>query len=518
MNLFNFLKSKAGKLVMGTPQIAVLTIGAAGLVASAAYNVGSQQGEKERSLRSLTAINSSYNYEGLNRHSDGMLSSMNIQNRAGSKGVAVGADRERLEGYSSKNDFGVSAAENLGNRVSVAGVGSAAATSATDGLGSGGVDMLEIPAGTASARSSAPGVNAGGVSQGALGGSVSGANGATSGSNPSGTLASASMARASGNAFNAAAGSMGGTHSSSASRGGSSSRGSGTEGYSFSGSMPSGSNIVSSYADAGLGRGGRGSSFIAGGKNSKVGKGRRTFSEQNDLKDISKRSADAARNSTRAANEGSRAFLAGTQNSGGMTIESGEETAATGSADFETPTNKKLKSIGDWGNKEDEKGKERSKDRNDLAKWLMITFFTTIVAIPLGFYLIKAGKESKGFWGIALIVAGCAVLAAAAGIAITTIAKAGHYAHKWEGGILSTLSGVLGGISVAALALTAAAALSYKAGAEKQNPLTRFVSKFIPGAKKLAISQVVSKGTELASNGINEEVQKDAQKDSAKKK
>lgn len=511
MNLFNLLKNRAGKFVMGAPQIAVLTIGAAGLVASAAYNVGSAQGEQAKALRSLSSISSSYNYEGLNRRADGMLSSMNIQNRAGNKGVAVGADRERLEGNRSKNDFGISAADNLGSRISVPGAGSAASTSATDGLGSGGVDMVEIPAG-ASSRASAPGVPVGGVAQGAFNGQGTGSAAATG--NSGGKLASASMARASGNAFNAAEGSMGGVSSSRSSGGrGSSSGSGGSDGYNFSGSMPSGSNIVSSYADAGLGRGGHGSTFIAGGKNSKVGKGRRTFSEQNDLKDISKRSADAARTSTRAANEGSRAFLAGTQNSGGMSIESGGETATTGSADFETPTNKKLKSIGGWGNKEDEKGKERSKDRNNLIKLLMGAFFATVVAIPFGHMLITNGRQAGGFWGIAMIIAGCALIAAALAMSIWACVAAGKFASKWGGGFLSTMTGILGGVCIAALGVALAAAFS-----NQDSKFAQFIAKYIPGAKSLAIGQIVSKGGELAKNEVNKELQKDAQKDSSNKK
>lgn len=510
MNLFNLLKNKTGKLVMGAPQVAILAIGAAGLVSSAAYNVGSQQGKQAKEQRSLSSISSSYNYDGLNRRADGMLSSMNIQNREGRKGVAVGADRERLEGNRSNNDFGLSAADNLGRRVSVPGAGAAAATSATDGLGSGGVDMVEINAGSSS-RASASGVNVGGVSQGAYG-NPQAAAGAASG-NSGGQLAHASMARASGNAFNAASGSMGGgsVGGSSGGRGGASGApSSGSEGYQFSGAMPSGSNVVSMHGDSAGGRVGS-SQFMAGGRGAAVGKGRRSLRDkENDLKDISKRSADAAKNSHRSANEGARAFLASSQNSGGMSIESDAETTKGSSADFSTPTNRKLKAIGDWGNAVDKTAEERAKDRNNLGKLLMWSFFATVVAIPLGYLLISSGKDS-GIWGIVKIIAGCLVIAAAIGVAIALCVKSGQYASKWGGEFISTMGGIFGGISIAALGLTIAAAFS-NAG----STLAKFFDKIMPTAKSLAIGEALSKGTEVLSKEASKSAEKN-QKTNSKK-
>ena len=244
MKILNFLTNKAGKLVIGGTQIAVLTVGAAGLFSSTMFSVGTKQGEM-LATRSLTSVSNSYNYEGLNRRADGMLSSMNIQNREGSKGVAVGADRERLEGTRSNNDFGLTAVDNLGRTVSVPGAGAAAATSATDGLGSGGVDMVEVGGGSSSGRASVPGVSSSSVAQGATGGQAS------AGDSSGARLDSVSMARASGNAWKAATGSRGGgsVGDSAGGRGGvSGSRSSGSDGYQFSGAMPSGTNVVSAHS------------------------------------------------------------------------------------------------------------------------------------------------------------------------------------------------------------------------------------------------------------------------------
>lgn len=498
MKLFHLLTNKTGKLVMGATQLTVLTVGAAGLLSSAMYKVGTSQGE-QLAPRSISSVVNTYGYEGLNRRADGMLTSMNIQNRAGRQGIAVGADRERLEGNTSKNDFGLSAADNLENNFSVSGAGAAARTSASDGLGSGGVDMKEIPANNGTRGASASGIPSVSVPQGALGSPASGGN-------AGGRLASASMARASGNSFNASSGSVGGGASggTSGGRNGGSSRSSGSEGYNFSGAMPNGSNVVSSY-EASLGGRGNTSTFLAGGRNATVGRGGRRVNEKDDLKQISKMSADVAKDRNRGTAAGARPFLANTATSAGMSIEGGaDESRSAGSADFSAPESRKLKAIGNWGNQEDKKAKERAKDRNRLIKLLMGAFLATVVAIPVGYSLIKAGKDASPYgWG--MVIAGCAVIAAALAVSIWAIVAAGQFAGKWGGSFVSTLTGILGGVCTAALGLTVAAAFS-----GKESPLTKFFNKFMPGAKKLAIGQLVAKGTEVVNNQISKEVQKDS--------
>lgn len=496
MELFNLLKNKAGKLVMGGTQVAVLTVGAAGLFSSAMFKVGESIGEKELAVRPLSSVSSSYAYEGLNRKSDGMLSSMNIQNR----GVAVGADRERLEGNSSKNDFGLSAADNLGRRVSVPGTGSAAATSATDGLGSGGVDMVEINYGASSSRASVPGVNPGAVSQGAYGGARQ-AGDPTAGAGTSGTLASASMARASGNAFNAASGAVGTSSSAASGRGGVSSRASGSDGYNFSGSMPSGSNVVSAYN--GL-NGSRmsGSSFMAGGRNATVGRRGGSANGKDDLKRISRMSALLADSTGNAAAAGARPFLADSITSAGMSIDSEAAAgASTGSADFETPESRNLRAIGDWGQQVQDDSNARGNARTRLI-WLLIgSIAATLLAIPLGYNLInKAGIWSK--------IAGLAIIAAAITVCAFAIAQAGIYAHKFTGGFLPMLVGIIGGIGIACLGLTVAAAFS-----GQESKLHKFANDIIPALKKGALkagknigtSTVVSTGTQEISKAVNKD-------------
>ncbi|MGN1058401.1 MAG: hypothetical protein ACI4Q7_03515, partial [Candidatus Avelusimicrobium sp.] len=380
---------------------------------------------EDQPIRTSFSASDSYNYEGLNRRADGMLTSMNIQNRAGRQGVAIGADRERLEGTASNNDFGLAAADNLGKRISVPNVGSSAVVSESDGLGTGGVDMTEIPAGVrtgtpGSSPAGAPPVSVSSRAQAAP--TAAAAPPAASGGNSGGRLAPASMARASGNSFNASSGSAGGGASGgTAGRRNAPSR---PEGYNFSGSMPGGSNVVSAYET--LGKGGNGSTFIAGGRGSTSGPGRRSLKDKdNDLKDISKRSADAARNSNRAANEGSRAFLAGGRNSGGMVIDSGEELATTGSTDLETPTDNNLKAIGNWEKQQDDFGDRKAKARKKLTwmwlgtiaggiallyaaafalsalkgpwRWVVAALFLAAIAVPCAFLIKEAVAYKKEF-------------------------------------------------------------------------------------------------------------------------
>lgn len=401
MKILHFLKSKAGKLVVGAPQM--LTIAGVGLMATYGAFKTDQIIDNELPLRSLSSVSEASSYEGLNRRSDGMLSSMNIQNREGRKGVAVGADRERLEGGRSASDFGLTAVDNLGRTVSVP---RAAGTSASDGLGTGGVDMVEISSGSLSTRASAPVVNPAPVSQGA--------NAA------GGRLASASMARASGNAFNAASGSMGGgTAGSSGGRRGAPARSGTTEGYQFSGAMPSGSNIVSAQSGAYGSRGGT-SQFLAGGRNAAAGRGGRTVNEKDDLKRITKMSADVAKDRNRGATSGARPFLSNSATSGGMSIDSSTEASSSGSADFSTPTDRKLKAIGDWGKEVKKESSSRTKARTRLMWMTLALLAATIAALPAIYYLIAMGSKAS-FWGAALVAWGwvlAGVIMAYAGVVI----------------------------------------------------------------------------------------------------
>lgn len=492
MNLFKFLKSVSGKIQLTMVNTSAMALVVGGLAAGTIYNAAGTQTKQDMAVRSLSSIGGESSYEGLQRR-NGLLTSINVKD--GLNQVATAEERAAMDAGGSSNNFGLDSVD----RVQNVSFGSAAQTSETDGLGMGGnKTVFSGPMGSGAAGGSAPGVHPGAVA-GAVGGASSGSTG---GERP--TLGTASMARASGNAFNAAAGSMGGGSTAPGARGASSRASggaSGSDGYQLSGAMPSGTNAVSSL---GLARGGAadGSTFMAGGRHSTSGRGARSFREKTDLKDISKRSADAAGNRNRAANEGSRAFLASARNSGGMTVEGGVEVGETGSADFKAPEASRLKAVGDWTEDTDNEAERRDKARKTLT-WLLIgTVVATALAIPFGYQLISKGKSTSP-WGVGLIIAGCAIIAAALATAIAMVVKAGQYAAEFSGGFLSTFAAIIGGVAIACLGLTVAAAF-----ANKGSPLNKFFDKIMPKMKKLVISQGKNLAVGTATNVAMSEVQK----------
>ena len=467
-NILTYLKSVSGKLRLNLLNTSAGVLVAGGLATGLVMNMSDAQPKQKLGVRSLSSVASSSAYEGLQRK-DGQLTSTQIYDSLGQ--IANEADRARLEGASgAANDFGLDSLNNLDKNLQS--VGAAAETGASDGLGMGGNSAVQSgPLG--SARGAAgPNVSASSVAN------------AAQGRTQTNTLGTASMARASGSAFNAAAGSMGGSNAPSG-KGGLSSSG---DGYQLSGAMPGSSTAVAALQNGAAAQRGA-SSFGEGDRQARAGKGSRAGRQANDLKDISKRSADAARNANRSANEGSRAFLASTQNSGGLSVLGDVNGEEVGSADFQKAEVKNANKIRDWGNKQDEKEKARQKARRTLLWLLLSTVAATALAIPFGYGLIRAGSKTltspANYW---LIAAGLAILATAAVAATFLIVKAAQYASTYSGGFLSTLAGVIGGVAVACLGLTAWAAL-----AGDKCPLHNFFKDIMPSMK----TGVLNAGKEL---------------------
>lgn len=466
-NILTYFKSVSGKLRLNLLNTSAGVLVAGGLVTGIVMNMSDAQPKQKLGVRSLSSVASTSAYEGLQRK-DGQLTSTQVYDSLGQ--IANEADRARLEGASgAANDFGLDSLNNLDKNLQS--VGAAAETGASDGLGMGGNSAVQSgPLG--SARGAAgPNVSASSVAN------------AAQGRTQTNTLGTASMARASGSAFNAAAGSMGRSNAPSG-KGGLASSG---DGYQLSGAMPGSSTAVAALQDSSAAQRGA-SSFGAGDRQARAGKASRAGREANDLKDISKRSADAARNVNRSANEGARAFLASTKNSGGLSVVGDVNGEEVGSADFQKAEVKNAKKIRDWGNKQDEKEEARRKARKVLVWLLLSTVAATALAIPFGYGLIRAGKITTpvGAWKIA---AGLAILAAAAAAASVLIWKAAQYASTYKGGLIPTLGGVIGGVAIACLGLTAWAAL-----AGKKCPLHDFFTKIMPTMKK----SVLSAGKNLA--------------------
>lgn len=456
-NILTYLKSVSGKLRLNLLNTSAGVLVAGGLATGLVMNMSEAQPKQKLGVRSLSSVASTSAYEGLQRK-DGQLTSTQVYDSLGQ--IANEADRARLEGASgAANDFGLDSLNNLDTNLQS--VGAAAEAGASDGLGMGGNSAVQSgPLG--SARGAAgPNVSASSVAN------------AAQGRTQTNTLGTASMARASGSAFNAAAGSMGRSNAPSG-KGGLASSG---DGYQLSGAMPGSSTAVAALQNGAAAPRGA-SSFGSGARQFRTGQGSRVGREANDLKDISKRSADAARNIKRSANEGGRAFVASTQNSGGLSVLGDVNGEEVGSADFQKAEVKNANKIRGWGNKQDEKEKARQKARRTLLWLLLSTVAATALAIPFGYGLIRAGKSAMPV-GVGKIVAGLAILAAAAAVASVLVVKASKYAHTYSGGFVSTFSGVVGGVALACLGLTALAALK-----GDKSPLHKFFTKIMPTMKK----------------------------------
>ena len=442
MNLFDFLKNKHGKLTLGLPQM--VAIAGVGLVASyGAFHADKKAAEQEQ-IRSLSSISSGYNYGGMRQTGRGGLTSINVKD--GLNQVATAEERARMEaGRTGGGDFGLSAADNLGNSVGSSLVGRAAATSDTEGLGMG-KNAVIIQEGTPTGTTA----NGARVNPGAVSGRT-GRNGRTDTSAGDSRLASASVTRAGGSGMSASYGGASAGNNTGNTMAGAPTGRSG-EGYKFSGAMPSGTDPLSLS-----GANGRTSStFMAGGRNATTGRGSRSKGTGNELKDISKRSADAALNRNRAANEGSRAFLAAAVNSGGMSIDGGVETQETGSADFAAPELSHLKAIGDWGDKTNQETvTPRDKARKNLLYFMIATMAATLLAFNAIRYLMKmadaGGVYTQGFRIAGWVLTG--IICAAAGLLIAhAIRYAALYGFGWmAGGAMTAGAACIAAALVAAL-------------------------------------------------------------------
>lgn len=190
---------------------------------------------------------------------------------------------------------------------------------------------------------------------------------------------------------------------------------------------------------------GPGNNSLGADKDLSVGDAR-SSKEGKDLVFIQKRSADAARNRNRSANEGSRAFLASTKVSGGMRIV-GDTVAigqGQGSKDFDNVNDANLRGIGKWTQSAVDEATLRRIDRQNLQKWLwkaIATCLAAMIAIPL---------LKHSFWGWFAAIALTVVALATAAMAFV---KAGQFAHKWGGSGLSTTVMIVGGLMAAGVAM-----------------------------------------------------------------
>lgn len=425
MNLFTFLKSKSGKFVMGLPQKVALTAVLGGAAAGVVY-LGSGDGQPADKTPTRAYV---MGQSGRNADDASSFGRENTINIAGAQGIT---SANSSDGSGSGSDW--AAAD--------------ASLAAVDKIGAGRVGGAHAGGVNPQARAAA-GHNEGlGGNNGvvALGGKVQ-ANGAAmnaaanaGASRAAGAMQHGVMATASGGATgNTFGGSSqagrNGVNGANANRSGNS-LGS-VEGYKISGAMPQGSVA---YAGAKMGNGSANFGDTRGGR---AGRGMQS-GDGRTLNQIAKRSVEISQNKYRAANEGSRAFLASSQNSGGIAVENGVALSeGTASEDFSAPAikarGKAEQSLNDLTLRE----LQRKQHRQRLMKSMISLIFLTIPAMFAITALMRTARKPgpHSIWALAAAIALGAIMIAAIGVFMADAIK---YMKKWGGSGITTASMFVG--------------------------------------------------------------------------
>ena len=187
----------------------------------------------------------------------------------------------------------------------------------------------------------------------------------------------------------------------------------------------------------------------------------RSSREKADLAFIRKRSADAAANRNRAANEASRAWLASTKVSGGMSSISGESVTTgqgQGSKDFNSPTTANMSGIKNWVDSVEEQDAKRDKSQKNIRLCLWIALPVALAAMPWisAMSTLAAALCSNPFtaaFGVALWIKAAILLAIALAPVMALLGVSIHHINNFGGETLSTWGTVVAGILTAALGL-----------------------------------------------------------------
>ena len=415
MNLFHFLKSKAGKFVLGLPQKVILTTGLGAAVVGAMVLTSDRQPASQDEARVRSSVISTYGRNEVNP-AESMGETVQI---AGAQGITSANDTLASAGYDwAGDDASLAAVGQLGNNM---GGGKTPATRAmggrSEGLGgnndivvvdqkpdSNGGDALAAAGAAGGARAAAM------AQRGIMATASGGVSGVTYGgaSSRSGKDGAGGTVNRSGNSL----GLVGG------------------EAYRLSGSMPEGSTLLAStkFQDVD-------SSFGAS-RNARAGRGMES-GEGRTLEQMRKRSADIAKNKYRAANEAGRAFMASSQNSGGIQVEDGQLSEGGAiSDDFEEATINARKNLGQATDDLMEEELERKQDRTRLKRAMVALVFLTIPAMFAISALVR-----KAPWGTVAAIAIGALMTLAIGL---FMADAGKYMKKWGGSGLTTACMIVG--------------------------------------------------------------------------
>lgn len=195
-----------------------------------------------------------------------------------------------------------------------------------------------------------------------------------------------------------------------------------------------------------------------------VQRSRRFKGAKDELEWIRKQSAMIAANNTNAANEGGVPFLASTRISGGLTVDGENVTTGQGasSGDLNGNFNRTMGAIGarlDGFQTDDLE--QREKSRADLLKWMWWAFPTALVAFPLIARLkFLSDILRKSVWpatvalGWALLAAAVVIYAVAMYPVLRLLSASIEYAETWGGDGFSTFAGVLSGVLAVGLSVS----------------------------------------------------------------
>ncbi len=441
MNLLRFLKSTKGA-VKPLNALALSTAAGVGFffVANTAAN---RQIQAERQVRSLASISQVATLpEGMHRQG-GMLTSINVLDArnqiASNEEIAARQGNDPLARYEANQRALDNMEGSLGRAAEFA--------DADNGLNTGNRDVIQD-----AARYSVGNPNAGNVGD-VTSNIYQARNQAADGQNQ---LAPASMARASGQNVNNSSGPIAGGNAGAGNGGIVSGEGP----RRLSGAMPGGTNIVSQMGlDHASARASNTASFGRD-RNGRGSGGRRIGNEQNEVKDILKKSAAAAANRNASAAEGSKAFLANAQTSGGITVDGSGETNTASSSDLTSPTKQKLKAVGNRLKQEENKQEERNRKHRQLIIQLVFTTLFSVGAIWAASKILSNMQKDKTplgtlkYW----IVAGAFIAAVIVANGLL-FAAAKHFIAEYSnmkgGTFIASLSQFVAPLAVGAMIQTA---------------------------------------------------------------
>lgn len=409
MNILAILKSKAGKFVLGLPQKLALTAGLGAAAAGVWYATGNQSGAPQQEARVRGAVMSSYG-----READAAGTMEETIKISGAQGITSASGGLASAGYDwGADDASLAAVDKLGTNLN-GGKTPAARNMAGHSEGLGGNNDIVINNQKVDANGQAL----------AAAGAAGGTRAASAAMAQRGVMATASGG-VSGNMYGGTSSRSGSGSAGAVNRSGNSLGMTGGSSYKLSGAMPEGSTLVASakFRDVDA-------SFDPS-RSARAGRGMDS-AEGRTLEQIRKRSAEIAQNANRSANEAGRAFMASSQNSGGIQLDEGElSEGGVMSDDFEQATINARNNLDQAANDLTEQELQRKQDRTRLKRAMVALIFLTI---PAMFAISMLMKGTSVFGKIAAVAIGAAMLVAIG----LFMADAIKYMQKWGGSGLTT--------------------------------------------------------------------------------